>query len=119
MGRKKIKRTHETLSSKTIKMEHYNDQDRAYLQAKKYVRKIRGFYTHAAVYVLVNLFLIGSKAFKYSSWEDFWQHNQFWGFGLWGIGLIIHGLSVFVPNFFLGRDWEEKKIQEILEKNKK
>lgn len=99
-------------------MEHLNEQNRAYQQAKRHVKKIKGFYIHAMVYVLVNLFLIGLKAAKYGSWEDFWNQNQFWGIGFWGIGLAIHGLSVFIPSFFLGKDWEEKKIQEILEKNK-
>ena len=36
----------------------------------------------------------------------------------WGIGLVAHGLSVFVPQFVLGKDWEERKIRELMEKNK-
>ncbi|RZJ51219.1 MAG: 2TM domain-containing protein, partial [Chryseobacterium sp.] len=36
----------------------------------------------------------------------------------WGIGLAAHALSVFLPTFVLGRDWEEKKIKELMDKNK-
>jgi hypothetical protein len=36
----------------------------------------------------------------------------------WGIGLVAHGFSVFVPQWFLGNDWEERKIKEIMEKEK-
>ena len=46
------------------------------------------------------------------------EFKNFWGSFFWGIGLASHGLSVFLPNFFLGKNWEEKKIREIMEKNK-
>ena len=82
------------------------------------MKEIKGFYIHALVYVLVNLFLILSTSIKYDSFETFFQQNQFWGIGLWGIGLFSHGLSVFLPNFILGKNWEEKKIRELMERNR-
>jgi 2TM domain len=36
----------------------------------------------------------------------------------WGIGLAAHGLSVFMPTMILGKDWEDKKIKELMEKEK-
>jgi hypothetical protein len=59
-----------------------------------------------------------STSIKYDSFETFFQQNQFWGIGLWGIGLFAHGLSVFLPNFILGKNWEEKKIRELMERNR-
>ncbi len=94
-------------------METNNNNEIKYLQAKKRVREIKGFYIHALVYVLVNLFILILKFQKHGNIEF---HD--WGIGLWGIGLAIHGLSVFLPNFILGRNWEERKIREIMEKNK-
>lgn len=35
----------------------------------------------------------------------------------WGIGLLIHAFSVFGTKMFL-KDWEEKKIKELMEKDK-
>jgi hypothetical protein len=35
-----------------------------------------------------------------------------------GIGLAAHGLSVFLPSLIMGKDWEEKKIKELMEKEK-
>lgn len=95
-----------------------NNKDIQYERAKKRVKEIKGFYIHALVFALVNLFLIGVKFAKYESFEEFFQHNQFWGIGLWGIGLFAHGLSVFLPNFILGNNWEEKKIRELMDKDK-
>jgi hypothetical protein len=36
----------------------------------------------------------------------------------WGIGLLAHGLSVFVPNWIMGQNWEDRKIKEFIEKEK-
>lgn len=89
------------------------NDDFKYLEAKKRVKRIKGFYIHALVYVLVNGFILFIKYQKYNNIEF---HD--WGIGLWGIGLAIHGLSVFLPNFIFGSDWEEKKIRELMDKDK-
>ncbi len=85
-----------------------------YIQAKKRVKQIKGFYIHAAIFVLVNLLLLFLKTTK----QENISTDDFWGMGLWGIGLLAHGLTVFLPNFFLGSDWEERKIRELMDKNK-
>lgn len=90
------------------------EKQQQYERAKKRVKAIKGFYIHALVFVLVNglsLFL------KFQKHGDIEFHN--WGIGLWGIGLAIHGLSVFLPNFIFGSDWEEKKIRELMDKDKR
>lgn len=95
-------------------MEKNIDQQIAYERAKKRVKDIKGFYIHALIYVLVNALILVLKFQKTGN-----IHIQDWGIGLWGIGLAVHGLSVFLPSFILGRDWEERKIREIMEKNKR
>ncbi|MNY76888.1 hypothetical protein D3C86_2166160 [compost metagenome] len=37
----------------------------------------------------------------------------------WGIAIILHGLKVFSLPPFFNKKWEQKKIQEILEKENK
>lgn len=90
-----------------------DNKDLQYERAKKHVKRIKGFYIHALVYVLVNALILILKFQKHGQVEI---HD--WGIGLWGIGLMIHGLSVFLPNFILGRDWEERKIREFMDKDK-
>lgn len=87
-------------------------------RAKKKVHSISRFYKHLMVYVLVNLFLISLKYFNLEPSEQFFKFNTFSTAFFWGIGLAFHALSVFGPGFFLGNDWEEKKIQEIMDKEK-
>lgn len=96
-------------------MENYNEQSLQYLRAKKKVKKVKGFYIHALVFILVNLFLLVLKLQK----SDEVEIHDFGAMVFWGIGLIAHGLSVFMPNFFLGKDWEERKIKELMDKDKR
>ena len=91
-------------------MEPVNDKNIQYERARKRVKEIKGFYIHALVYVLVNLFLILSTSIKYDSFETFFKQNQFWGIGLWGIGLFAHGLSVFLPNLSSEKTGKKRKF---------
>lgn len=84
-----------------------------YQQAKKRVKQIKGFYIHALVYILVNAFIMIMRFQKHGNID-----YDNWGIGLWAVGLAVHGLSVFLPNFILGKNWEEKKIRELMNKQK-
>ena len=99
--------------------ENFN-QDEHYNLAYKRVKRIKGFYVHALVFALVNLFIIASSYSK-SSFDsgDFFRWETFSTAFLWGIGLLVHGLSVFGRNIFFGLNWEERKIQEFMEKEKR
>lgn len=99
-------------------MENNKEQDIRYREAEKRMKKIKGFYIHAIVYVFVNLFIVASKAIDRENGEIFWDWDIFTLPLFWGIGLAAHGLSVFLPTFILGKDWEEKKIKELMDKNK-
>jgi hypothetical protein len=66
------------------------DQE-AYQRAKKRVEAKIGFYTHLAVYLGVNILLIIINLTR--SRESLWF---FWPLLGWGIGLLFHGLGVFV-----------------------
>ena len=34
----------------------------------------------------------------------------------WGIGPVIHGLNTYAGNWLSGKEWEEGKIREIMER---
>jgi pilus assembly protein TadC len=110
---------------KKYEIEPYNDEqsryefekEEAYLRAKKKLEKLVGFYWHLAVYIIINIFLIiviGSNR----------DDGEFWSFGtfatafFWGIGLMFHFLGVFGPNFIFGKNWEQKKMKEFMDKEK-
>lgn len=75
-------------------------------EAKKRVEKIKGFYTHLFVYLVVNLFLF---FINYTTSPGVWWF--YWPLFGWGIGVVINGFSVFISS----TRWEERKIKEITE----
>ena len=89
-----------------------------YQQALKRVKRIKGFYTHLMVYLVINIAIILSNIGKTADGKwHFELHNLSTAF-FWGIGLLAHGLSVFLPGFIMGKDWETRKIQELMEKER-
>ncbi len=110
-------------SSGNRMFENFQDEnfnpDKRYEFAYKRVKRIKGFYVHALVFVLVNLFIIASSYNK-SSFDSgiFLRWETFSTALFWGIGLLAHGLSVFGRYLFFRQDWEERKIKEFMEKEK-
>lgn len=98
-----------------LNLDNINELE-AYKKAKKLVKEMIGFYIHALVYFCVISFLIFINL-KYSP-EYLWF---LWSAFGWGIGLFFHSIRAFQWLNILGKDWEEKKIQQILieEKRKK
>lgn len=90
-----------------------------YQEALKRVRKIKGFYSHLLVYIVVNIMIIVVNIQNLSPGESYFQYKNFFTAFFWGIGLVAHGFSVFLPQWFLGSNWEERKIKELMEKDKK
>jgi len=86
-------------------------QNPRYREARRHARDVRGWYVHALIYVLVIggltvLNLVQNPGRLWVGWSAFG----------WGLGLLAHGLSVFVGRGLFGADWEERKIREYLEK---
>jgi len=90
---------------------HIMDEQTKYQEAKKRVEEIKGFYTHLVTFVIVNAVLVVINLL--TSPEYFWF---IWPIIGWGVGIVIHAFSVF-SNFW-GKSWEERKIKEIMEKDK-
>lgn len=85
---------------------NYNE-DMAYVRAKDKVKKIKEFYGSLISYCVVIPVLIFINL-KTSDFQWFW----FPMLG-WGTGIIIHALQVFG----FAKDWEEKKINEIMNRD--
>ncbi|MFV8377884.1 2TM domain-containing protein [Flavobacterium sp. LB3R33] len=98
------------LTKQIIVMETTTDynENNAYYRAKKRVEELKGFYGNLISYCCVIPFLIFINLSYGSKFQWFW-------FPLlgWGMGLTFHGLEVFG----YGKSWEERKINEILNKD--
>lgn len=85
-------------------------QDKAYERAKKRVKEIKGFYGNLISYCTVIPFLIFVNLYTQNNYYWFW-----WPLLGWGVGVASHAFQVFG----IGISWQEKKIQEIMDKQKK
>ncbi len=100
---------------------YYNEE--RYIQAKKKIKEIKGFYWHLFWYLAVNLFLtFGGTIFNLFNGgtvdiDDF-HFGTFSVWFFWGIGLAAHWLNVFGKNIFFSKDWEDRKIKEFMDKDK-
>lgn len=94
-------------------MERNYQSEERYFKAKKRVEEIKGFYGNLAAYIVVNIGLLVLNLV--TSPGHLWF---FWPMIGWGIGVVFHGMKVFNYMPFLGQDWEQQKIREIMEKEK-
>ncbi|MGX9986664.1 2TM domain-containing protein [Chryseobacterium sp. POL2] len=95
-----------------------NNENIKYQMAAKRVKDLKSFYTHLFVYLAVNLLLFFLNYRELPKGESIWQWQIWITPLLWGIGLIAHALSVFVPGFILSKNWEERKIKELMKNYK-
>lgn len=94
-------------------MEPDYTEAKRYHQAQKKVKGIREFYEHLMIFILVSIILIVINLM--TSPEYLWF---VWCLMGWGIGVVVHGLKAFGVSPFFNTEWEERKIREILEKEK-
>jgi hypothetical protein len=91
-----------------------DQEQQRYEQARKRVQALKGFYIHATAFVLVNIALFGINVLVGGGWWFYWPLLG------WGIGLGAHALGVFGfgGSGPWGRDWEERKIREMMDKER-
>ncbi len=83
-----------------------------YDRAKEHVKKLKGFYVHFLIYLLmmpVFIYLnIRSTGFP-------WALFPIIG---WGFGIAGHAMETFNYNPLLGKNWEERKMNQFMEEDK-
>jgi len=84
------------------------DQERL-LEAKRRVARLKGFYIHSAVFLLV---MLGLAALNISLGPPYWVAWVVLG---WGIGLIGHAFAVFGQRSGVVAAWEQRKLKEIMD----
>lgn len=90
-------------------MEDFSKENK-YLRAKDRVERLKKFYGNLTSYVLA---ISALAVINYLTNE--WRYMWFlWAAFGWGIGIIFHAIGTFNLNPFFGRDWEERKIKELM-----
>ncbi len=82
--------------------------DLKYKRAKEHIEKLKGFYIHLTIYLImmpVFIFL------NFQSTSFPWAIFPIAG---WGFGMAGHAMETFDYYPFLGRNWEERKLKEFM-----
>jgi hypothetical protein len=82
-----------------------DEQDERYQEARRRVDAKKGFYVHAFFFVVINAILLGVVG-----WDFLWATV------FWGLGLVLHGASVFFSGSDWVKRWEHRAIQKELDR---
>lgn len=77
--------------------------------ARRQVFALRNFYRHLAVFVAVNAVLAATNLLVSPARP--WFHWPLLGWGVW---LALHAFGTFARGRWLGAEWEERKMRELL-----
>ncbi len=89
-----------------------------YLRAVNRMKEIKGFYIHLLIFITINLIQIGFNILYHHFGYVKIKINQYFLLIVWGIIVLIHAAIVFLPSFLFGKNWEEKNIKKIIDKDK-
>lgn len=95
------------------------DSNLKFLKAKNRVEKLKQFYTHFAVFIVINTVISTVKIMNNmnngETFEDaLYDFSTFASWLVWGLGLSLHAFSVFILPLVLGHDWEARKIEKYM-----
>ena len=93
--------------------ENNESRENRYLRAKERVAEMKKFYTGIVFYIVFISFL-GWLNYYTNEWHYMWF---LWAAFGWGIGLLFQAAKAFQWTPFMNRNWEERKIKELMDKD--
>lgn len=91
--------------------EDFDEDDPAYLAARRHVVKLKAFYLSLATYLVTNVLLFAVDALTGDGWWFLWVTV------FWGIAVAFQGVGVFADGW--GRAWEDRKVREVMARDRK
>jgi len=94
------------------------EQHELYENARKRVQQKKRLYYHFVLFLIGSVFLIVlNKIFKLG--ENYIENWFVWVVTIWFVLLCIHFINVFFVNRFLGKEWQRKQTEKLVEKQEK
>lgn len=83
--------------------------------AQRRINQKKRLYYHFVLFLVGSVFLVLlNKVFKYGA-----EYNWFkWAILFWAFLFAIHLFNVYVTHHFMGRDWERKQREKLVEKQR-
>lgn len=97
----------------TVMETSFKEENSSYLKAQKKVEEIKGFYANLSSYIVV---ITGLAILNIiTSPNHLWFLYPALG---WGMGVVAHGMKAFDYMPVFNKEWEERKVKELMEKDK-
>ncbi|PWA10868.1 hypothetical protein DB891_03310 [Flavobacterium laiguense] len=87
--------------------------------ARRKVKKLKGFYIHAFIYLIGVLVFILKEYFGVPFNFFPLKHINFFALAIWSSIFFISAIDMLITYHFFGENWEERKIKRIMEKESK
>lgn len=85
------------------------ERDAAYQQARERAEALQGLYIHILIYIVVNACLFAINWVSTGGDGGWWFY---WAMIGWGVGLLIHILTIVFPVF--SNQWVDNRTERIL-----
>ncbi|MDC6365765.1 MULTISPECIES: 2TM domain-containing protein [Flavobacteriaceae] len=83
--------------------------------AQKRIKQKKRLYTHLVIFLIGSVFLILiNKILKYGEAYDWF----IWAILAWSFLFVLHAFNVFVTHQFMGKEWERKQRERLVELQK-
>lgn len=102
------------MEDKKVKMEPA--QYELFEDAQRRIKQKKMLFFHFWVFILGCIFMVVINKLLYSDVTYNWY---LWGILAWSFLFLLHVVNVFIVNRFMGKDWERKHRQRLVELQQK
>src|SRR5690606_16998159 len=92
-----------------------SEEREQFLYAQDRIRQKKRFNQHFLLFFVGSAFIIVLNQFFFSP-EHFLVKNWTWIIIVWAFLFVVHAFNVFVTNRFMGKEWENKQLEKLREK---
>ncbi|MDO4729512.1 MAG: 2TM domain-containing protein [Bacteroidota bacterium] len=85
-------------------------------KAQRRVKQKRLLLFHFCVFIIGSIFMVVINKFLY---PDVGYNWYVWGILIWAFLFLLHLANVFVINRFMGKEWERKQCERLVELQQK
>jgi len=96
-----------------------NEDREQFLYAQDRIRQKKRLNQHFVIFLVGSVFIIVLNQFMGVGSEFFIKNWFVWAILIWAFLFIVHAFNVFVTNSFMGKEWENKQLTKLREKQRK
>lgn len=96
-----------------------NEDREQFLYAQDRIRQKKRLNQHFVIFLVGSVFIIVLNQVMGVGSEFFIKNWFVWAILIWAFLFIVHAFNVHVTNSFMGKEWENKQLTKLREKQRK